>query len=160
MRLVHHFDPVFDEESQVLILGTFPSVRSRASGFYYGHPRNRFWKVIAAITKTDRIPQTIDSKKCMLLKNRIALWDVLQSCDIEGSSDSNIKNPMPTDLSKIFSKANIKCIYTNGSQAHQFFIRYHCKSYSGNLIKVPSTSPANARYTLEKLVAIWSQIVG
>jgi hypoxanthine-DNA glycosylase len=160
MHIVHPFAPVFDEKSQVLILGTFPSIRSRAAGFYYGHPQNRFWKVIAAITKTNQIPQTIEDKKCMLLQNRIALWDVLQSCDVEGSSDSSIRNATPTALSIILNKANINCIYANGLQSYQFFIKYHCEFYSGRLIKLPSTSPANARYALEQLVAIWSQIVG
>ncbi|MDR1034692.1 MAG: DNA-deoxyinosine glycosylase [Holosporales bacterium] len=159
MRIAHPFEPIFDEESQVLILGTFPSIRSRESGFYYGHPQNRFWKVMAYITKTDQIPQTISSKKHMLIKNGIALWDVLQSCDIEGSSDNNIRNPTPTDLSIIFNETNIKYIYTNGLQSYQFFNKYHDKSYNGKLIELPSTSPANARYTIEQLVTIWSQIV-
>ncbi|MDR2458736.1 MAG: DNA-deoxyinosine glycosylase [Holosporales bacterium] len=159
MHIVHPFDPIFNEESQALILGTFPSIRSRELGFYYGHPQNRFWKIIAAITKTYQVPQTIDGKKFMLLKNRIALWDILQSCNIEGSSDHSIRNTTPTDLSGILNKANIKCIYTNGLQSYRFFIRYYGKSYSGKFINLPSTSSSNAMYTLEQLVIIWTQIV-
>jgi hypoxanthine-DNA glycosylase len=155
-QMIHPFEPVFDEESRVLILGTFPSIKSRSSGFYYGHPQNRFWKVIARITKTDQIPQTIDQKKCMLLKNKIALWDVLQSCDIKGSSDNSIKNAIPTDLSTILEKANISCIYANGLQAYQFCHKYYGEHAELKIAKLPSTSAANAKYSLDQLVAIWA----
>jgi hypoxanthine-DNA glycosylase len=158
MYVFHPFEPIFNADSQVLILGTFPSVKSRESDFYYGNPQNRFWRTIAGITKTEQIPQTIDDKKDILLKNGIALWDVLQSCDIEGSSDNNIRNATPTDLSIIFNKANIKRIYTNGLQSYKFFVKYHSKSYDVKVIKLPSTSPANARYTLEQLVMVWPQL--
>jgi hypoxanthine-DNA glycosylase len=106
MQLTHPFEPVFDEKSRILILGTFPSVKSREYGFYYGHPQNRFWKVISSITNTDPIPKTMVDKKQMLIKNGIALADVLQSCDIDGSDDNRIKNAAPADLSKIFDNAN------------------------------------------------------
>jgi hypoxanthine-DNA glycosylase len=158
-QMIHPFEPVFDEESRVLILGTFPSIKSRLSGFYYGHPQNRFWKVIARITNTDQIPQTIDQKKCMLLKNKIALWDVLQCCDIKGSSDSSIKNATPTDLSTILKKTNISCIYANGLQTYQFYCKYYGEHSELKITKLPSTSAANAKYSLEQLVAIWAQII-
>jgi hypoxanthine-DNA glycosylase len=158
-QMIHPFEPVFNEESRVLILGTFPSIKSRSSGFYYGHPQNRFWKVIAHITKTDQIPQTIDQKKRMLLKNKIALWDVLQRCDIKGSSDSSIKNAIPTDLSAIFKETNINCIYANGLQAYQFCCKYYEEHSELKIAKLPSTSAANAKCSLEQLVAIWGQII-
>ncbi|MDR0580981.1 MAG: DNA-deoxyinosine glycosylase [Holosporaceae bacterium] len=159
MQLTHPFNPVFDEKSRILILGTFPSVKSREYGFYYGHPQNRFWKVISCVTNTDPIPETIADKKQMLLKNGIALSDVLQSCDIDGSSDSSIKNAVPADLSKIFDNANIKHIYANGEKAYQLFIKYLYKNIGREIIKLPSTSPTNAQYNLEKLIFEWEKII-
>ncbi|GHT91158.1 DNA-deoxyinosine glycosylase [Alphaproteobacteria bacterium] len=159
MQLEHPFDPVFDEKSFVMILGTFPSVKSREYGFYYGHPQNRFWKVISCITNTTPIPETIADKKRMLFKNGIALSDVLQGCDIEGSSDSSIKNAVPMDLSKILDSSNIKRIYANGEKAFQLFMRYLHKSIGCEIIKLPSTSPANAKCDLEKLITIWGKIL-
>ncbi|GHT98529.1 DNA-deoxyinosine glycosylase [Alphaproteobacteria bacterium] len=159
MQLKHPFDPVFDEKSSVLILGTFPSVKSREYGFYYGHPQNRFWKVISRITNTDPIPETIDNKKQMLLKNEIALSDALQSCDIEGSSDSSIKNAAPMDLSKILDNSNVERIYANGEKAYQLFMKYLHKNIGYKIIKLPSTSSANAKCDLEKLIAIWEKIL-
>ena len=97
-RQTHEFEPVYDERSRILILGTFPSVKSREQHFYYGHPQNRFWKLLAALTQWPQIPQTIEEKKQMLLENEIAIWDVIQSCDIAGSSDSSIKNVVPSDV--------------------------------------------------------------
>ncbi|MDR0580635.1 MAG: DNA-deoxyinosine glycosylase [Holosporaceae bacterium] len=155
MQLTHPFEPVFGEKSRILILGTFPSVKSREYGFYYGHPQNRFWKVLARITNTDPIPETIADKKQMLLKNGIALADMLQSCDIESSGDGSIRNAAPADLSKIFDNANIERIYANGEKAYQLFIKY----IGMEVIKLPSTSPANAKYDLEKLIFEWEKII-
>jgi hypoxanthine-DNA glycosylase len=157
MQLTHPFDPIFDKNSSILILGTFPSAKSLEYGFYYGHPQNRFWKVLSFIT-TDPIPKTIVDKKQMLFKNEIALYDVLQSCDIEGSSDSSIKNAVPADLSKILDNSNIKRIYANGGKAYQLFIKYLYKNIRHEIIKLPSTSPANAQYNLEKLILEWKKI--
>ncbi|MDR1982879.1 MAG: DNA-deoxyinosine glycosylase [Holosporaceae bacterium] len=159
MQLEHPFDPIFNEKSSILILGTFPSVKSREYGFYYGHPRNRFWKIIASITNTSIIPETIANKKRMLLKNGIALSDVLQSCDIEGSSDVSIKNAVPMNLSKILDNSNVKRIYANGEKAHQIFIKHLYKSTGREIIKLPSTSPANAKYNIEKLLSEWKKII-
>ena len=158
MQLGHPFDPIFDKNSSILIVGTFPSVKSREYGFYYGHPQNRFWKVVASITNIDPVPETIADKKQMLLKNKIALYDVLQSCDIEGSGDSSIKNAVPADLSKIFDNANIKHIYANGEKAYQLFMKYFYGNIRRAIVKLPSTSPANAQYDLEKLISEWKRI--
>ncbi|MDR1375470.1 MAG: DNA-deoxyinosine glycosylase [Holosporaceae bacterium] len=144
MQLTHPFNPIFNGKSRILILGTFPSVKSREYGFYYGHPQNRFWKVVSSITNTDPIPETISDKKRMLLRNGIALADVLQSCNIEGSRDGSIKNVVPVDLSKIFDNSDIKRICANGGKAHQLFMKYFYKNTERSILKLPSTSPANA----------------
>ena len=156
-HLVHKYPPVFDSQSKVLILGTFPSVKSRELGFYYGHPQNRFWKVLAHLTD-EPIPQTIDEKKMLLLKHHIALGDVIKSCDIIGSSDSSIKNVVPSDISAIFSNSQIECIYANGKTAARLYQKYLQPVVKKEMITLPSTSPANAMYSLEKLIDVWKQI--
>lgn len=153
----HEFDPVFDEHSKVLILGSFPSVKSRENQFYYGHPQNRFWKVIAGLTDSD-IPQTIEEKKTMLLKHGIAIWDVIESCDIIGSSDSSIKNVVPADIERVLSNSQIKYIYANGGTAKRLYEKYCQKQTGYEIIGLPSTSPANAAYSLDRLLECW-QIV-
>ncbi|ARU49730.1 DNA-deoxyinosine glycosylase [Sulfurospirillum diekertiae] len=151
----HSFEPVYDTNSKVLILGTFPSVKSREQNFYYGHPQNRFWKVIAALTHTP-LPISIEEKKAMLLNHGIALWDVIESCDITGSSDSSIKNVVPMDFSNILHHTSITHIYANGATAFKLFQKY-CETATGiNIIKLPSTSPANAAFSFEKLLHEWS----
>lgn len=153
-RQVHEFAPVFDKTSKILILGTFPSVKSREEHFYYGHPRNRFWKVMAAITKNP-IPETISEKKVLLLSFHIALWDVIASCEITGSSDSSIRNVIPSDIVGLLKNSNIKKIYANGTTAKKLYDKY-IKEKTGYEIEVlPSTSPANAAYSLERLIAEW-----
>ena len=122
-HIVHSFEPVYDKASEILILGTLPSVKSRENNFYYGHKQNRFWKVLATLLK-EPVPDTIEEKKAMLLAHRIALWDVIQSCDIKGSSDSSIKNVQPTDIGMILEKTNITRIYANGNKAGQLYKRY------------------------------------
>ena len=112
----HEFDPVYDKNSKILILGTFPSVKSREMQFYYGHPQNRFWKLLARLTNWPQ-PTTIPEKKEMLLKNNIAIWDVIQSCEIAGSSDSSIKNVIANDLTQVLSDSSITRIYANGKTA-------------------------------------------
>lgn len=116
-HIKHEFEPVFDKNSKILVLGTLPSVKSRENNFYYGHPQNRFWKLIAALCDEDIVPQTIEEKKQMLLRNHIAVWDVISECDIIGSSDSSIKNVVPVDLSVILDNADIDRIYANGGKA-------------------------------------------
>ena len=152
---IHNIPPVFDANSKVLILGSFPSVKSREQRFFYGHPQNRFWRVISSITNED-LPKSIDEKKQLLLKHNIAVWDVIKSCDIVGSSDSSIENACINDFDIIFSKANIEKIYANGDKAYSLFRKYYSKEIS--IIKLPSTSPANAQYSLERLCDEWKVI--
>lgn len=152
---VHNINPVFDENSKILILGSFPSVKSREQRFFYGHLQNRFWRVISSITG-EFLPNTIEEKKALLLKNNIAVWDVIKSCDIVGSSDSSIENVCINDFSVIFDKANIKRIYANGDKAYRLFKKYYSKDI--DIIRLPSTSPANAQYSLEMLCMAWKVI--
>jgi len=154
MSMIHTFEPVYDQQSKILILGTFPSVKSRELGFYYQHPQNRFWKVVSTLVGVPT-PQTVDEKKVMLLSSHIALWDVIYSCDINGSSDSSIKNVVPNDIRELLDKTDIKTIYANGGKAFELYNRYCYEMTDKAIIKLPSTSPANASYSLEKLVAYW-----
>ena len=153
----HEFEPVFDENSRVLILGTFPSVKSREQNFYYGHPQNRFWKVLAGLTGED-VPETIEEKKIFLLRNHIAIWDVIASCDITGSSDSSIKNVVPVDLRRILEHSNIQQIFANGSTAKKLYEKYQKPVTGREIVGLPSTSPANAAFQLERLLEEWSVI--
>ena len=156
-RQTHEFEPVYDEHSEVLILGTFPSVKSRENQFYYGHPQNRFWKVIAALTESE-VPQTIEEKKRLLLENHIAIWDVISQCDIAGSSDSSIKNVVPADIGRVLKNSSIKKIYANGNTAKKLYDKYVLSKVQIEIEGLPSTSPANAGYSLERLVEVWKVI--
>lgn len=155
--IVHPFPPLYDENSQILILGSFPSVKSREAMFFYGHPQNRFWKVASRIFGAP-VPETIDEKKKFLLSNKIALWDVIASCEIKGSSDSSIKNAVPNDLSEIFKKADIKHIFVNGKTAEKYYNKYTKNTVGKAAVCLPSTSPANAAWTVERLVKAWEII--
>ena len=156
-RQEHTIEPVYDSRSRILILGSFPSVKSRESGFFYGHPQNRFWKVLAGLC-TCTVPVTIEEKREFLLEHGIAVWDVIASCDIEGSSDSSIKNAVPNDFSFILKTAPIRQIYTNGGTAYKLYHKY-CEKVTGfEAVKLPSTSPVNASYSLERLISQWNQI--
>ena len=157
-HIVHSFEPVYDKDSEILILGTLPSVKSRENNFYYGHKQNRFWKVLATLLK-EPVPETIEEKKAMLLAHRIALWDVIQSCDIKGSSDSSIKNVQPTDIGMILEKTNITRIYANGNKAGQLYKRYQFPVTGIEAMVLPSTSPANAAWSLERLCEVWHVIL-
>ena len=150
----HPFEPVYDTYSNVLILGTFPSVKSREYHFYYGHPQNRFWKVISALTKSE-LPTTLEAKKALLLTHGIAIWDVIHSCDITGSSDSSIKNVVPMNFSTILAHSRITRIFANGATAAKLYQTYCEKSTGIPIIQLPSTSPANAAFSLEKLLETW-----
>ena len=156
--LDHIFNPVFDEYCEILILGSFPSVKSRENQFYYGHPQNRFWKVLAALTESGT-PQTIEEKKTFLLQNHIAIWDVIARCDIIGSSDSSIKNVMPNDMRVILEKAPIKRIYANGGKSFELYMKYCYPVCKREIVKLPSTSPANAAMSLERLTEAYSVIL-
>ena len=157
-HIVHSFEPVYDKASEILILGTLPSVKSRENNFYYGHKQNRFWKVLATLLK-EPVPDTIEEKKAMLLAHRIALWDVIQSCDIKGSSDSSIKNVQPTDIGMILEKTNITRIYANGNKAGQLYKRYQFPVTGIEAMVLPSTSPANAAWSRERLCEAWHVIL-
>lgn len=154
----HEFQPVFDKNSRVLVLGSFPSVKSREYGFYYGHPQNRFWKVVAAVTESP-VPETIEEKKRMLLSKGIAVWDVIDSCDIAGSSDSSISNVVPADLGRVLKTSKIRRIYANGTTAKKLYDTWQRESCGMEISLLPSTSPANAVWTLEKLIDAWKVIV-
>lgn len=155
--LNHPFPPLYDENSKVLILGSFPSVKSREQNFFYGHPQNRFWKVVSAVMDTDT-PVTIEEKSNFLHENHIALWDVIASCDITGSSDSSIKNVVANDLTDIFKNADISQIFVNGKTAEKYYNKYIRNTIGREAVCLPSTSPANAGWSVEKLVDAWSVI--
>ena len=158
-HITHTFMPVFDESSELLILGSFPSVKSRKQGFYYGHPQNRFWKLLAAIFE-EAVPQTIEEKKAMLLKNGIALHDVIHSCDIIGSSDSSIRNVEPADLERILTVTGRIPVICNGGTSYRLYKKYQEKKLGIEAIQMPSTSPANAAWSLERLKEEWSKVLG
>ncbi len=154
----HSFPPVYGEDSEILILGSLPSVKSREQGFYYGHPKNRFWTLLSAVLSC-QVPVTIEEKKEMLLKHRIAIYDVIASCDIIGSSDSSIKNVVPVNLNNIIEKSKIKRIYANGKLAARLYRKYLEHQTGLPVTELPSTSPANAYYSLSMLQSAWNVIV-
>ena len=156
--LNHPIPPVYDSESKVLILGSFPSAKSREQQFFYGHKQNRFWRVMAQVLDC-AVPEDITQKRAMLLANHIAVWDVIASCEITGSSDASIRNVVPNDLSPILTAADIRAIYTNGGKAHQLYQKYIFPINGREAQLLPSTSPANAGYSLERLVEAW-RVVG
>lgn len=154
----HPFEPLFDINSEVLILGSFPSVKSRETGFYYGHPQNRFWRVIAELTSAP-LPQTIPEKRALLLKNHIALWDSIASCTIAGSSDSSIRSAVPNDIGIILSSAHIKGIFCNGKASFNCYNRFILPQTGINAKPLPSTSAANAAWSLDRLIEAWKIIM-
>lgn len=153
----HPIAPVYDKHSTILILGSFPSVKSREQGFFYGHPQNRFWRVLAAVYG-DEVPQTVEEKKEFLLQKGVAVWDVIASCEIQGSSDSSIKNAVPADLSDILAHAPVRRIYVNGKKAEQLYRKYQEKQTGIKAVCLPSTSPANAAWGIERLTEAWQVI--
>ena len=155
-RVTQEFAPVCSADSRVLILGTAPSRKSREVGFYYGHPQNRFWKLMAAILE-EAVPQTTEEKKAMLLRNGIALHDVIHSCDIIGSSDSSIRNVEPADLERILDVTGRIPVLCNGGTSYKLYKKYQEKKLGIEALQMPSTSPANAAWTLERLKEEWSK---
>lgn len=155
--MTHNIDPVYDSNSKILILGSFPSVKSREQQFFYGHKQNRFWRVMAQVLGCE-VPEDIEQKRHMLLTHHIALWDVIESCEITGSSDASIRDVRANDLSRILNRADIREIYTNGSKAYELYRKYIFPQNGRKAHPLPSTSPANAGYSLEKLVKAWSVI--
>lgn len=154
-RVIHQFPPICDNNSKILILGSIPSIKSREIGFYYGHPQNRFWKVLSRVLEED-IPTTIEQKKKLLHHHQIALWDVLASCEIKGSQDATIQNPVVNDIELILQNTKVNRIYTNGSKAYQLYQKYCYPITKIEAILLPSTSPANAVQSLEQLVEAYS----
>lgn len=157
-QIIHPFAPCFDEKSKILILGSLPSVKSREQNFYYGHPQNRFWKVLAGCLNQP-VPQTIQQKKEFILSNHMALWDIIASCTIEGSSDSSIKDVIPQDLSVVLEHSRITLIICNGKTSEKYFKKYAAARTTIPMICLPSTSPANAAYSLDKLISLWKPVV-
>lgn len=155
--IVHPIPPLFNAESEVLILGSFPSVKSRESAFFYGHPQNRFWAVIAEIFGTEK-PVTVEDKKELILSNKLALWDVIAQCEIEGSADSTITDVTANDLSVILENSNVKRIFVNGKTAEKYYNKYTYPKTGIKAVCLPSTSPANAAWNVEKLVEKWKII--
>ena len=154
-RIAHPFGPLFSAESRILILGSFPSVKSREQNFFYGHPQNRFWKVVAAVFG-EAVPATIEEKKKLILGHRLALWDSIASCVITGSSDASIREVRPNDLRIILDHCGIRRIYCNGRKSYEMYERYIFPETGREAACLPSTSPANAQWSLEKLTAAWS----
>lgn len=154
----HPIRPVYDENAEILILGSFPSVKSREANFFYGHPQNRFWKVLAVVFEAE-VPETIEEKRTFLLKYHVAVWDVIKSCDIVGSSDSSIKNVVANDLEEILNTAKIREIFVNGKTAERYYKKYIEQKIGRGAVCLPSTSPANASWDVERLVEAWKSIL-
>lgn len=153
-KVTHEFEPVYNADSRILILGSFPSVKSRENSFYYGHPKNRFWRMLSAVFG-QREPETVDGKKAFLLANGLAVWDVIDTCEIAGSSDSSIRNVKVNDMERILKEAGIEKILLNGAKAYELFVRYCRAEHMPPIKKLPSTSPANAAWSLERLTEVW-----
>ena len=155
--VTHEFDAFFDKDSRVLILGTIPSPKSREQGFYYGHPQNRFWKVLADVLG-EEFPQTVEERKRFLKRNHIALWDVLESCEIKGASDVSIRNARPNDTNRILQAVDIRAIFATGAKAAQLYKKLCFPECGVEAVRLPSTSPANCGCSYEKLREAYSQI--
>ena len=157
-RVTHEFPALYDRESQVLMLGSIPSPKSREMAFYYGHPQNRFWKVMAAVLGED-IPETIPQKKAMLKKHHIALWDVLDSCTIVGASDTSIEDPVINNIGELVKKSKVSRIYCTGATAYNLYKKFCANDVGIEATKLPSTSPANCAVSLEKLIEAYKVIL-
>ena len=157
-KIAHPIEPLYSKDSIILILGSFPSQKSREQMFFYGHPQNRFWRVLSAVFECDT-PETVDQKRELILSHKIALWDVIASCEIEGSADSSIKNVVPNDFTEILNTADINQIFVNGKTAHKFYNKYIKDTLGREAVCLPSTSPANAAWSVEKLVSAWKIIL-
>ena len=158
-HVIHPFEPIYSRTSRILILGSLPSVKSREQNFFYGHPQNRFWKVVSGLMN-EPVPAYVEEKRKLLLKYDIAIWDVIQSCDIKGSSDSSIKNVTPTDLATIVEQSRITKVFCNGKTSGKLYEKYQSKRVGIDAMILPSTSPANAAYSLERLMDAWRVIKG
>ena len=157
-HIVHPFGPLFDETSTVLILGSLPSVKSREQNFFYGHPQNRFWPLLAALFG-EAAPQSVEEKRALALRHHVALWDTIYSCDIVGSSDSSIRSVVPTDLRPILAASGVKRIFCNGRTSGLYYNKYQEKVLHIEATVLPSTSPANAAWTMDRLMDAWRVIL-
>lgn len=153
MKVEHTFKPIYSKDSKILILGSIPSIISREDNFYYAHPKNRFWKLISKILNVKE-PITIEDKTKLILNNKLAIYDVIKSCEIQGSSDSSIKNVEINDINYIINNSSIEKIIFNGNKAYELYNKYEKNKFSNTKV-LPSTSPANARYSFEKLYKMW-----
>ena len=156
--VVHPHSPVWNENSRILILGSFPSVRSRAAGFYYAHPQNRFWPLMARLFD-EPLPQATEDRRAFALRHGIALWDSIESCTITGSSDASIREAKPNDIARLIRQTGIQRIYCNGQQSYKLYQKYCADSCGLNAILLPSTSPANAAWSLDQLADAWKVIL-
>lgn len=152
----HEFPPFYRPDSRLLILGSFPSVKSREAGFYYGHPRNRFWPLLAEVFH-DRCPGTREEKEALLARHHVALWDAIGSCEIRGSSDASIRNVVPTDIPALLAKTQVRRIFTNGRLADKYYKKYNEGRTGIAAVCLPSTSPANAAVDFPSLLAKWRE---
>ena len=157
--VAHPLSPVWNENSRILILGSFPSVRSREAGFYYAHPQNRFWPLMARLFD-EPLPQTTEDRRAFALRHGIALWDSIESCTITGSSDASIREAKPNDIARLIRQTGIQRIYCNGQQSYKLYQKYCAGSCGLNAIPLPSTSPANAAWALDRLADAWKVILG
>lgn len=158
MQVSHPLNPIYDNNSKVLILGTIPSIKSREVGFYYGHPKNRFWSTLSKVYN-EKIGESKEARTNFLLKHNIALFDVLKSCDISSSSDTSIKNPIPNNLLPIIYSSKIEYIFTTGKKAYELYMKYCYQETGIEAICLPSPSPANCPKGIEeKLYQEYSQI--
>ena len=155
--IVHPIAPVYDARSRVLILGSFPSVKSREQGFFYGHPQNRFWRVLPAVLDAP-FPATVPERRAFLLERRIALWDVIAACDITGSGDASIRNAIPNDLMPVFAAAEIRAVFLNGRKAETLYRKWQEPATGRRAVALPSTSAANAGWSFSRLVDAWCAI--
>ena len=156
-NIIHPSPPLYDANSRVLILGSFPSVKSREAMFFYGHPQNRFWKLMALLFDAEA-PSTVEEKKRLVLSHGIAMWDTIHSCTITGSSDSSIRDVVPNDLSVILNNSRVKRIFCNGAASHRLYQKYIYPINNIPAQKLPSTSPANAAWSLDRLAEAWKVI--
>ena len=157
-HVIHSFGPLYNENSRILILGSIPSPASREVGFYYGHPQNRFWKVLSEVFGMP-LPESIEEKKALVLSNGLALWDSIAECDIIGASDSSVKNAVPTDIPSLLEQTNIERVLCNGALSKKVYDKYQLDRTGIPALKMPSTSPANAAWSLERLVEEWRKVV-
>ena len=157
-HVVHPFPPLFDSASHTLILGSFPSVKSREALFFYGHPQNRFWKLMALLCDED-VPVTTEEKASLILRRHLALWDSIRSCTITGSSDSSVRDVVPNDMRVIIEGSCVTRVFCNGALSHRMYTKYILPQTGIEAVKLPSTSPAHASYSLERLAQAWKEVV-